>query len=342
MYYLIIYKYGFIDLKSAIKLPLLIMGSYAAGYSISRKNTPAWPYGLVWIILSMVAGFVVFSFLSVYSIVSSGHNTEILSRSAPSFWTGGDSINGTLFGLFASLGLSLAPVLFLGRDQSLSKRYSILIIIIISLLVVAGVYVNTALQNRSPFIALVLSFIASVFLYFFIKKQKLRHKIKTVFLISIFLGILFYLFFYAGQDYSQYSITTRFEEQGLETGRYEAWMYMLKALPENMGGGRLVYIGGLNYVHNLWLDIAYDAGILPMIFLLIFHVMHLRSFIAVIRAKLPLLLILIIVSVTVSVFVGFMVEPVMRGSVMYFSATCFFLGLVRRLSNDIKLVQTYY
>ena len=340
MYYLIIYKYGFIDLKSAIKNPLLIIGSYAIGYSISRKNTPDWPYGLAWVILSMVAGFVVFSFLSVYSIVSQGHNSEILSRSAPSFWAGDDPINGPILGLFASLGLSLAPVLFFGREQSLSKRFSVLVIISVSLLVIAGLYANTALQNRSPLIALILSFTFSAFLYFFIKKHKLRHKIKTIFLISIFLGILFYLFFYAGQDYSQYSITTRFEEQGLETGRYEAWMYMLKALPENLGGGRLVYLGGLNYVHNLWLDIAYDAGILPMIFLLIFHAIHLKSFIAVIRSKLPLLLILIIVSIAASILVGFVVEPVMQGAVVYFSATCFFLGIVRRLSYDIMLVHT--
>ncbi|VAX31506.1 hypothetical protein MNBD_NITROSPIRAE03-1042, partial [hydrothermal vent metagenome] len=123
----------------------------------------------------------------------------------------------------------------------------------------------------------------------------------------------------------------------LKTGRFDAWRDMLSSLPENLSGGRLVYLGGLGFVHNLWLDIAYDAGILPMIFLLIFHVMHLRSFIVVIRANLPLLLILIIVSFAASILVGFMVEPVMQGSVAYFSATCFFFGLVRRLYNDIRL-----
>ncbi len=336
MYYLIIYKYGFIDFKSAIKNPLLIIASYSIGYSISEKNTLDWPYGLVWIILSMVAGFVVFSFLSVYSILSAGHNIEILSRSAPSFWKGGDPINGTLFGLFASLGICLAPVLFFGRDHLLSKRHFILLLAVISLLVVAGVYVNTALQNRSPFIAVFLSFVFSGLLYFFVKKVNPRHKIKTILLIIIFWGILLYLFFYMGYDYSQYAVVNRFEVQGLETGRFDAWRDMLKSLPENLWGGRLVYLGGLAYAHNLWLDIAYDAGILPMIFLLIFHVMHLRSFIVVIRAKLPLLLILIIVSITVSIFVGFMVEPVMQGSVAYFAATCFFLGLVKRLDHDIK------
>ncbi len=337
MYYLIIYNYGFTDLKSAIKLPLLIMGSYAAGYSISRENTPDWPYGLVWIILSIVAGFAVFSFLSVYSVLSSGHNTEILTRSAPSFWKGGNPINGPILGLFASLGLSLAPVLFFGREQSLRKRHSILISVTIFFLFIAGSYTNIVLQNRSPFIALLLSFVVSAFIYFYIKKHKPRHKIKTFFFMSILGGVLFYLLFYGGFDYSQYSVVNRFEVQGLKTGRFDAWMYMIKALPANLSGGRLVYIGDLSYVHNLWLDIAYDAGILPVIFLLIFHAVHLRSFIAVIRSNLSLLLILIIVSITASLLVGFMVEPVMQGSEFYFPASCFFLGIVRRLSYDIRL-----
>ncbi len=340
MYYLIIYNYGFTDLISIIKYPILIMGSYSIGYSISQKNTPDWPHGLVWILLSMATGFVVFSFLSVYAGFSSGHSVEILYRSAPGFWTSGESINGPILGLFASLGLSLAPVLFFGRGQFLGKRHLIVLLTTISFLVAAGVYVNTALQNRSPFIALLVSFVGSVFLYFFIKKHKLKHKIKTVFFISIFLGIVFSLFFYRGYDYSQSLLVNRFEVQGLETGRFTAWMSLLKALPENLGGGRLVYIGELGYVHNLWLDVAYDAGILPVIFLLIFHAVHLKSLVALVHSRLPILPLLVILCLGVSILVGFMVEPVIQGSVMYFSATCFFFGLVRRLYNDIRLVHT--
>ena len=337
IYYLVIFFYGFIDLRFAIELPMLIMSSYAFGYSVSQKNTPNWPYGLAWIILSMVAGFVVFSSLSVYSIISSGYNIQILSRSASSFWTGGKPINAPILGIFGSLGICLAPVLFFGEMRLLSKRHFILLLAVISLLVVAGVYVNTALQNRSPFIALVLSFMFSAFIYFFIKKHKLRYKTKTTFLIIIFWGILFYLLFYSGYDYSRYLIINRFEVQGFGTERYEIWADMIKALPTNLSGGRVAYIGGLSYVHNLWLDVAYDAGILPLFFLLLFHAIHFKSFIGVIRAELPLLLILIIVTIGVSIIVAFMVEPVIQGSEFYFGASCFFLGIVRRLSHDIRL-----
>ena len=144
-------------------------------------------------------------------------------------------------------------------------------------------------------------------------------------------------------DYStEFPIIKRFEVLGLDTtGRYEAFKYMIKALLNftNISGGRIVYIGGLSFVHNLWLDIAYSAGILPLIFLLIFHVNHLKSFIIIVRARFPLPVTITIVTVSISILVSFFMGPVMDASVPYFSATCILLGLIRRLSSDIRLLE---
>ena len=340
-YYFIIYDYGFIELRSAIKNTLMIQFCYAIGYSINRKNTYNWPYGLVWIALSIVAGFVVFSFLSVYSTFINYNYTEFINREAISFWTGGDPTNAPVFGLFASSGLCLLPLLFFGKDQLMKKSHSFLITIIVLLLFIAGFYVNFILQNRSPFAALVLSFISSAFIYFFMKRSKLSYKIKTLFLIGIIFSISYYLFFNNIYDYTKFPIIKRFEVMGLSTSRYESWKCMIKALLNftNISGGRIAYIGGLNYVHNLWLDIAYSAGILPLIFLLIFHTNHLKSFIIIVRARLPLPVIITILCISISILVGFMVEPVMDASTLYFSITCFLFGLIRRLSFDVKFLE---
>lgn len=337
-YYLIIYDYGFIELGNAILNILIIHSCYALGYSINRMNTYNWPYDLMWIILSIVAGFVVFSFLSVYSDFANYNYNLLMNREVIPFWSGGDSINAPVFGIFASLGLCLAPFLFFGKDQSMKKGYSFLITIIVLLLFIGGFYVNFVLQNRSPFVALALSFISSAVVYFFIKRCKLSYKIKTLFLIGIIFSISYYLFVNNIYDYTKFPIAMRFEVLGLKTIRYESWKYMIRAILNytNISGGRIAYIGGLKYVHNLWLDIAYNAGILPLIFLLIFHANHLKSFIIIVRAKLPLPVTITIITVSISILVGFMVEPVMDASVPYFSATCFLFGLIRRFSYDIK------
>jgi len=336
-YYLIIYDYGFIELREAIKYILMIQSCYVLGYSINRKNTYNWPYDLIWIIFSIVAGFVVFSFLSIYS--EYGFNELIIKREVIPFWTGGDPINAPVFGLFASLGLCLGPLLFFGKDQLMKKSHSFLITIIVLLLFIGGFYVNFVLQNRSPFVALALSFISSAFVYFFIKRCKLSYKIKTLFLIGFIFSISYYLFVNNIYDYTKFPLMKRFVVSGLNTGgRYESWKYMIRALLNfsNISGGRIAYIGGLSYVHNLWLDVAYNAGILPLVFLLIFHANHLKNFIIIVRAKLPLPVTITIITVSISILVGFMLEPVIDASVSYFSATCFLFGLIRRFSYDIK------
>jgi len=342
-YYVTMYFYDFKDLTDVIINPLFITSAYALGFSITRTNTPDWPSGLVWIVLAMVSGFVAFSFLSVYTAMSSGHGTDILFRSAPNYWKASESINGPILGLFASLGLSLAPVLFLSTGEPFpGRRRLVLLIAAVSLLVGAGLYVNVSLQNRSPFVALLLSFLLSAYYYFFIRRISPKHKARTVMSMILFLCVAAYLFVSSGYDYSQFSLVGRFEVKGLETDRFGAWMYMLRALPDNLAGGRVVYIGNIDYVHDLWLDVVYDAGIIPVIFLLLFHALHVKSFADVFRADIPLLLALVILSVSVSFLVGFIGEPVLQGSVIYFSASCFLLGLVSRLSTDVKMAHTYY
>ncbi|NOZ25074.1 MAG: hypothetical protein GXO94_03150 [Nitrospirae bacterium] len=340
-YYVTMYFYDFKDLADVVISSLLITSSYALGFSLNRSNVPDWPYGFVWTVLAMVSGFAVFSFLSVYTAMSSGHVSDILFRSAPNFWVASEQINGPILGIFASLGLCLAPVLFFGSGEFIGRHRSTLMTMAVSALVAAGVYVNLTLQNRSPFIALLLSFVGAGVLFFLVKRVSPGKKVKTIAYIVIFLGVLAYMFLYMGYDYSRYSLVSRFEVQGLETSRFDAWMYMLKALPTHLAGGRLVYIGGLEYVHNLWLDVIYDAGVLPVMFLLLFHALHVKSFVSVVRADLPTILVLVIVSVGVSFMVGFLIEPVLQGSVLYFSASCFFLGLLKRLSLDLRMLRVH-
>jgi len=342
MYYLITYDYGFIELREAIINVLMIQSCYAVGYSISRVNTYNWPYGLIWVILSIVAGFVVLPFLSVYFKFPIYSYNEISNREAILFQIGGLRDTAINFGIFTSLGLCLAPLLFFGKDQLIKKGHSFLINITVLLLFIGGFYVNFILQNRTSFVALVISFISSAFVYFFIQRCKLSYKIKTLFLIGIIFSIFYYLFINNIDDYTKFPLIKRFAVEGLNTtGRYEAGKYMIKAILNfsNISGGRIAYIGSLTYVHNLWLDIAYSAGILPLIFLFIFHVNHLKSFIIIIRARFPLPVIITIVTVSISILFSFMVAPIMDASVLYFCATCFLFGLIRRLSFDIRLLE---
>jgi len=93
---------------------------------------------------------------------------------------------------------------------------------------------------------------------------------------------------------------------------------------------------GMGFVHNLWLDVIWDAGIVPFVFLVAFHLKHALCFKNLVMSELSLLVILMVVGLGTSFFINFMQEPTMSASVPYFAASCFFLGLVLRMSQNLE------
>jgi hypothetical protein len=260
----------------------------------------------------------------------------IITREAPNFWSG-DLINGPVLACFSSLGISLAPVILWGKERKTKKYYYIFTSITIFLFFIVGVYVNISLQNRSPYIALVLSFIFTVFIYYLMKKEACTHKIIKTLIIGIFFGIIAYIVVEKAYDFLFDIVFIRFKVRGFQTDRYEAWRLMSEGLLKYPLGGSRVYIGVNSYVHNLWLDISYKTGIIPFIFLMLFHIWHLKDLLVIVSSNnVPLIVSLVFASIFASFFTSFMVEPIMEASTLYFSASCFFLGIVHRFSLDIK------
>lgn len=77
-------------------------------------------------------------------------------------------------------------------------------------------------------------------------------------------------------------VAERFSEEGLESPRYEAWLYGLGHILEEPGGGIQLdrNLFGTRWFHNLWLDVARTSGLLAMILLVAFQVVHVKDFVA--------------------------------------------------------------
>jgi len=337
-YFFITYSYGYRGLYDVFKYIILIMSSYAIGYSICQKNTVKWPYGLIWINLSFVTGAVLIAFLSVYFSIGLTSNINIVGRQVPYLWIDYAVMGGPVMGALASLGICLIPILFFGEREGLSKQSFNFMFIIILILTSAGLYANIAMQNRTPFVALIVSFFFAGFIFFISKGKITKAKLIKLMIAFIILGYLGYFLKNNYELLSQYAIYNRFMDESFRTSRYHAWVLMLKSFIDGSGflGGKASYIS-LPYVHNLWLDAAYEAGIMPLLFLLLFHLSHIKPLIKVIRSRLPLLIILFVSSISTSFIITFIQEPTLSASLIYFSSSCLFLGLVLRLSKEQKL-----
>lgn len=328
LYYLVIYNWGFIDVTQAVHRPLLFMGFYAIGYSATRANTPRWPYGLTWLLLAMVVGFVVFAVLS--TIVTPVLMT-LTVRAVNNFWGTGETILDTGVGLFASLGLCLLPVVIFG-SKSASRRFDYLPRTLVTGTVFAlAFYATTLFQNRSALVALAFAVLVSFAVLLSRKNSATPSKVLA--LLALIIGTIVVAL--NVERVLAAPILERLADRGFQTPRYAAWQTVLASIPSHLLGGRAVYLGDVSFAHNIWLDVAYDAGIAPLVLLLAFHALHLRDFYRIARSQLPLPVVVLFVCLAISFLGGFMAEPVLQSSAPYFAGSCFLFGMARRLSSEI-------
>jgi hypothetical protein len=333
-YYLFATMHDITGIKESIFAFLAITGSYALGFSLHPGGYREIDTTVPLVLVLMVSGYLTFSFLSVYAFFQTSGLIEIVQRSTFSYWDGSE-INGPGLGANASLGMCLLPVVLFGRSAGFKGWTYMLAALAISLMCVAGIYINVALQTRTPFIAMAVSLFCGAALYLYSHRAELPRAVWRLALLGLLAGIVGY-YLTSRFDLTRFNIFTRFAEEGLESGgRTEAWKTLLASLHQNLVGGRVARLE-ISYVHNLWLDVIWDAGIVPFIFLVAYHLKHLYCFKRVLLSKLPLPVVLMASGLGVSFFINFMQEPTMSASVPYFAANCFFLGLLLKITENMK------
>ncbi len=333
-YYLILYLYGDVTLRSALTNSILIICAYITGRSINVPSLQGDIYGAILILLSMIAGLIIFTLLSVNISILDKPEMVVVSRQVQSFWDADVLQQATFLGVLSSLGSTLMPALLYVDSIKMNHIYKICFGLIVLSFVLIALYVGTLLQNRLPHFSLLLALLISLFIG---RKYLLRLFNRRAISIMIFLIVGLSVFLFTNIIDHIYSfvynvIYVRFQSEGLDTYRYVSWSYMIGGLFDSPFGGRSVYIGNASYVHNLWLDVAFRAGLIPMLCLIMFHIAQIKSFISIIKSNMTLFVVILLVCVGISFLVSFVGDPTMDSSPLSFAASCFFLGIVNSLA----------
>jgi xanthosine utilization system XapX-like protein len=310
---------------------------YIIGIGINYSRLPYYPYNLVLLLLSLISGSTIFIFLSVNKVTFGAlaffklEGTEI-----PNVW-GGDDLHIRNVDMFSSLNMGLFPLLLYGRDRNFKSSYiDWFITILLIPLFLLSLYSSLALRGRTPLMVLVASLtLATIFILFKSGKSKLLRKIWIFMLISISV-IAFVDFAEIWNLVSGTGLLERFESEGLDTPRYEMWNTVLEKMFDYPFGGKKFKLVS-EWAHNLWLDTVYEAGIIPSLLLIIFQLIHLKAFIKVFSSALPRIVSLAVIGITIGFALTFMIQPIMAASTVYFAISCFFLGVVKRLAEDLEI-----
>lgn len=323
--------YGFTDPFADLKDGLLLGSCYLAGRLWARPSTGQEPDPRI--AFALAAGFTLFSALTTFANPKKLETFINPYRAAPNFWAGGETINGTVLGTYASLGLCLLPLALLYAKDEHRPSGVVTWRLTALALAILGLVSNLVMQNRSPYLALAAAFLACSMIFYLRQPGDARKKLRGLIVRLSPLGGLFLLLMVLFPNFMVEILFRRFSEQGIDPGgRLVAWSSILHNLPLYPFGGKAIRIGGIPYAHNLWLDVAYNSGALPLVLLLAFHLCHLPFLRRFFQLRHSLVETLVISSLGLSMLMGCMGEPIMDSSRLYFGATCFLLGWIKARS----------
>jgi O-antigen ligase len=285
------------------------------------------------VLLFFVVGFL-FSFSALLSVIINLREGGFVqfNREIPMFWNG-KGMKATLMSAYLTFNMCL-PILFLIKQRKIPLLLQLLAgaIFVISLLCVFR------LGSRTQLVICVLSIVLS--LLFVVPRQTVKANTQLFFflLVMTFL-VLKFVPLNLNADYLSV-LGSRLQESNNTAsagGRTALWTQAVENL--------FVYPLGwhtenVRFAHNLWLDVARYAGLIPLTLLLIFTVRSLRNtYKAVRKGPNALLLNTTILVFTMASMLIFFVEPIMEGLFFLFTIFCLFQGIINNYlkTNELNL-----
>ena len=274
-------------------------------------------------LLVYLVGFL-FSFTALLSVtinlIQGGF--QQFDRTIALFWNG-TLLSATLMGSFFTFNMCIPALLIVQQGKlNILQRIASMVVFIISLLCTFRLGSRTQVV-----IAISLSIIA---LLYIIPRQSSHKNIRLLVMLGV-VGLLIYLYVPLNLDADYFSVLgNRLEAPDANSasagGRTERWTRSLDNLFVKPLGWSFDEFG---YSHNLWLDVAQVAGLIPFIAIIIFSYKNIvKTIRATTKRNGDLSFRTMILAYTLSANLLFFVEPVMQGTFFMFVVYCFFQGVI--------------
>lgn len=246
----------------------------------------------------------------------------------------GGNLSGTLQSLYFVVICSLLPYFILEKGNRWLKISGMASVLI-------AFYGSITNASRTLILLTIIIFFVGILIYQCEKTNFLTAITKTAIIIMVIalivMLIIWFDLFHVQEWYAESSLGRRMvlnQSSGSSIEQNDRWKYasdILKQLPFNLLGG----INYPHYAHNLWVDVAKDAGIIPFVAYIIFAVLTVRNgFEMLTNRKMKVYDKMFFLTVLLGLFMVFFTEPVMQGSPITFTIFCFIVGGV---SSIIRL-----
>ncbi len=278
---------------------------YQFGEYVAHRYKSNNAFVLFWFIVVLLYSFDTFYF-SIESIISSGQiiGTDINNRTLE-FESAGKSfsMSATNVGLAMDIAMVGLPMLFIENNNKRRLAFAILFLL--------GLATTLHMINRTGLIIAVLCLLTIIAYRY---KKNIFALLFSIFLIFVTLYSLISFEIIDNDIISVY--TERNDDLSTAGNRTIRWSEAIIQLPLNPFGWS---DGKAYYIHNMWLDIARIAGLIPFIILVYFSLKSFKDSFTLINKNQNSLSYLLL-GLNVCFFMSCFVEPIVAGThlLLYF------------------------
>jgi len=266
----------------------------------------------------------IFSIIPLFSILLQIQENGFMegTRSLYIIWDKNFEISATGLGSYFALNMASIGLINVKKNTKVERRIALGIFILFLLSLVCVLRLGSRTQLVLAIFSLVGSFLLNIWQ-------------NSLFKNALFIGSLTALTFYLISNFNENADVVKFyadrmdnDEAGIGSagGRTERWIGALESIVSDPFGWELSRFG---YAHNLWLDVARVAGVIPFILLLFFTVSSIKIWIKSLRIlRNNLFLRNYVFIYFLCIILLFNVEPIMDGMYLLFLLFCLYVGFL--------------
>ena len=209
--------------------------------------------------------------------------------------------------------------------------------LIITICIILSLLYNLVLGTRTLIIVSVVSFILSeiTFIVFYIKKGDIVLKNAKILVKAIIIILVIYSSNFMGirEKIEDTKLLRRinkpYSTQEADSNRVETMILAFNNILDYPMGGNTEKVGDLKYIHNMWLDVANQAGIIPFTLLILFTIISLFNLIKILKSQeFSAEFKIFLVGIYSAVLLNMAVEPIIQGEPLFFIMFCNIVGMV--------------
>ena len=311
-------------INAGLPLILYLTGKYVSSNYSSKQ---------VWVFFIFFISFS-FSIVPLISILDQILKNGFMegTRSMYLLWDPSNELNATGLAGYFVLNMPFIGLINIKKNSVFEKRIYYACLLLFALSLICILRLGSRTQLVIAFFSLAISYILNF------KKQSKKNNIIVICVLVLACGVVLYNLNKFSAAFTFYEDRVNDDTAGINTlgGRTDRWIASISSIITDPFGWDLKRFG---YSHNLWLDVARAAGIIPLIFLILYTFSSIKLFFKSLKMlKDDIFIRTFIIIIFCSFILQFTVEPIIDGMYLLFLLFCTFVGFLSGINKNKKRI----